>query len=82
MYRNSYLYGSLVSTLAGLAGCSGGPAAKGTRKAAAAPDKIQGMVQQMTSERSATDEALNAGGPYIFWTACVDIACSSERPMR
>ncbi len=66
MYRNAYLFCFLVLTLAGLGGCSGGPSAKESRKAAAAPDKIQGKVQQMASETGAADAALNAGGPSVY----------------
>jgi len=66
MCRNAYFFCFLVLTLAGLAGCSGGPSAKEPKKAATAPDKIQGKVQEIVSESTATDIALNAGGPSVY----------------
>jgi len=66
MYRNAYLFCFLVLTLAGLSGCSGGPSANESRKAARTPDRIQGKVQEITWETTATDVALNAGGPSVY----------------
>lgn len=66
MYRNAYFFCFLVLTLAGLSGCSGGPSAKESKKAAKAPDKIQGKVQEVQWETTATDVALNAGGPSVY----------------
>ena len=66
MYRNAYLFCFLVLTLAGLGGCSGGQSAKESKKAAAAPDKIQGKSQVVVMERTATDDAMNAGGPSVY----------------
>ncbi len=53
----------LVVFLAGLAGCSSEPAAK---QAAVPLDKIQGRAQVDTTETSAADAALNAGGPSVY----------------
>ena len=66
MYRNAYLFCSVVLTLAGLSGCSGGPSAEESKKAATAPDKIQGKVQEVQWETTSTDVALNAGGPSVY----------------
>jgi len=66
MYRNAVFFCFLVLTLAGLSGCSGGPSASETKKAARAPDKIQGKVQEVMWESTATDVALNAGGPSVY----------------
>jgi len=63
MSCKTYVFGFLVSTLFGLAGCSSKPPAK---PAAAAPDKIQGMAQVMLDETGASDTALNAGGPSVY----------------
>jgi hypothetical protein len=60
MNRNAYAINVFVLTLAGLAGCSSAPPAK-----KAAPDKIQGKAQ-FTSEATANDAALNAGGPSVY----------------
>ena len=64
MYRNAYFFCFLVLTLAGLGGC--GPSAKESKKAARTPDKIQGKVQEVVWESTATDVALNAGGPSVY----------------
>ena len=63
MTRNTYVFCFLVLALAGLAGCSSEPAAK---QAAAAPDKIQGKAQVVLTESTASDAALNAGGPSVY----------------
>ncbi len=69
MSRNAFLYCLLVLTLAGLGGCSGKPAAEESKKAGAAPDKIQGKAQVLEASTSA-DAALNAGGPSVYlWDA-------------
>jgi len=65
MYRKTYFICFVVLTLAGLGGCSGGPSANESKKAAA-PDRIQGKVQEILSETTATDVALNAGGPSVY----------------
>jgi hypothetical protein len=62
MNRNVCSSYFLVLTLAALSGCSSGPAANEAKKAAPAPDKIQGKVQVNAGETSAADAALNAGG--------------------
>jgi hypothetical protein len=66
MYRNAYVFCFLVLTLAGLGGCSSGPSAKESKKAAAAPDRIQGKAQENRSETTTSDAAMNAGGPTIY----------------
>ena len=63
MTRNTYVFCFLVLALAGLAGCSSEPPAK---PAAAAPDKIQGKAQVVLNESTASDAALNAGGPSVY----------------
>jgi hypothetical protein len=66
MYRNAYILYFLVLSLAGLGGCSSQPSGKGSGKAATAPDKIQGKAQIALNETTATDAALNAGGPSVY----------------
>jgi hypothetical protein len=56
----------LVITVAGLCGCSSKQSANESGKAAAAPDKIQGKSQIAQNETTATDAALNAGGPSVY----------------
>jgi hypothetical protein len=63
MTRNTYISYFLVLAVAGLAGCSSEPPPK--QAAAAAPDKIQGKAL-ITSESTALDSALNAGGPSVY----------------
>src|SRR5260370_16552103 len=65
MNRKDCTFCFLVLTLAALGGCSGEPA-KESKKAGTAPDKIQGKAQIMSAETTATDEALNAGGPSVY----------------
>ena len=66
MNRNTYIYCFLVLTLLGWGGCSSKPPAEESKKAGTAPDKIQGKVQINRDETSATDAALNAGGPSVY----------------
>lgn len=66
MNLNNFSFLFLVITLAGLCGCSSQPTAKETKKALAAPDKIQGKAQILSDESTATDAALNAGGPSVY----------------
>jgi hypothetical protein len=66
MYRNGYTLYFLVMTLGGLAGCSSQPSGKASEKAATPPDKIQGKAQVAQNETTATDAALNAGGPSVY----------------
>jgi hypothetical protein len=63
MTRNRHVLSFLVLTLAGLAGCSSEPAAKQTTSA---PDKIRGKALIVLTETSASDAALNAGGPSVY----------------
>ncbi len=65
MNRNLYLCGCLALCLAGLGGCSTSPS-KESKKAAAAPDRIQGKAQVNLAETTANDNALNAGGPSVY----------------
>jgi hypothetical protein len=61
--RNRHGLSFLIFSLAGLAGCSSQPPAKQTT---AAPDKIQGKALTVLTETSASDAALNAGGPSVY----------------
>jgi len=63
MTRITYAFCFVVLTLAGLGGCSSEPSAK---PAAAALDKIQGKALILLNETSASDAALNAGGPSVY----------------
>jgi hypothetical protein len=65
MYRNAFVFCFLVMTIAGFGGCSGGPSAKESKKAAPAPDKIQGKAETNPRASTAADAALNAGGPSV-----------------
>jgi hypothetical protein len=65
MTRNTYVSCFPVLTLAVLAGCSSEPSAKVSRQATA-PDKIQGKAQILLTESTASDAALNAGGPSVY----------------
>ena len=60
----------LVGALAGLGGCSSGTPAKDA-KTAAPPDKIEGKAV-ITTESTAVDAALNAGGPSVYLTRGLD----------
>ena len=64
MTRNVYIFCLLVLTLAGLAGCSSEPSPKASKPASL--DKIQGKAQIISTETSASDTALNAGGPSVY----------------
>ena len=66
MKRNSCTFWLLTLMLAGFGGCSSEPSGKGSGKAAAAPDKIQGKAQVNLDETAATDAAMNAGGPSVY----------------
>jgi hypothetical protein len=63
MTRNATVFCFLVIALAGFAGCSSKPTAK---PAAAAPDKIQGKAQVVSSETTQLDASMNAGGPSVY----------------
>ncbi len=66
MNRHRWIFCFLVLALAVLAGCSSKPAAKDARKAAAAPDKIQGKAQVLIESGGAMDAAMNAGGSSVY----------------
>src|SRR5690242_14022146 len=66
MYRDACICGFVLIGLAGLGGCSNNPADKESKKAAAAPDRIQGKAQVNLVETTANDGALNAGGPSVY----------------
>jgi hypothetical protein len=66
MNRNSCIFCFLVLTLTALGGCSSQPAANEPKKAAAAPDRIQGKAQVLDESGGASDAALNAGGSSIY----------------
>ena len=53
---------SLLLGLAGLVGCSSAPPKKET----AAPDKIKGKAQIVSTETTALDASMNAGGPSVY----------------
>src|SRR5713226_2058032 len=63
MTRNTYFFCFLILILAGLAGCSSEPS---VRQAATVPDKIQGKALVLLTESTASDAALNAGGPSVY----------------
>jgi hypothetical protein len=63
MTRDASVFGFLVLTLAGLAGCSSEPAAK---PAATPLDKIQGKALVLLNESTSLDAALNAGGSSAY----------------
>jgi hypothetical protein len=54
---------SFLALLCALTGCS---SEEPVKQAAAPPDKIQGKAQVDMTETSATDAALNAGGPSVY----------------
>jgi hypothetical protein len=62
MTRNPFLINFVLVGIAGLAGCSSTP----PKKEVPAPDKIHGKAQIVTSETSALDASLNAGGPSVY----------------
>ena len=64
MTRDTHAFCFLVISLTGLAGCSSEPSAKPTRSTPL--DKIHGKAQVLTAETSASDTALNAGGPSVY----------------
>jgi hypothetical protein len=66
MNRNARILCFLPLTLVTWIGCSSGPTAQQTKKAAAAPDKIQGKAQVLRESSGATDSALNAGGHSVY----------------
>ena len=63
MSRKAFSF-SLVLVLAGLGGCSSQPAKE--TKTALVKDKIQGVIQVVLSEATATDSAMNAGGKSAY----------------
>jgi hypothetical protein len=63
MTRNPYVFCCLVLAVAGFTGCSSKPPVK---PAAAAPDKIQGVAQEVSTETNALDASMNAGGPSVY----------------
>lgn len=65
MNRNARIFCFLVFALVTLIGCSSGPAEQ-SKKAAAAPDTIQGKAQVLGETSGATDSALNAGGHSVY----------------
>ena len=65
MACNTYVLSFLVLTLAGLAGCSSKPSATASKQTSA-PDKIRGKAQVLLDESTASDAAMNAGGPSVY----------------
>jgi hypothetical protein len=66
MNRSARIFCFLVLTLAALGGCSSQPSAKESKKAATAPDKIQGKAQVLVESGGVSDAALNSGGPSVY----------------
>jgi len=66
MSRNAWILGFMVLGLAAGSGCSSKPSADTAKKAAAAPDKIQGKAQVLVENGGAMDAALNAGGSSVY----------------
>lgn len=67
MYRNAYVLCFVVITLGALGSCSSEPStAKESRKAAIAPDRIQGKAKVADWESAAADASMNAGGPTVY----------------
>lgn len=62
MTHTAFVVNLLLLGLAGLAGCKSEPPKKET----AAPDKIQGKAQIVSTETSALDASMNAGGPSVY----------------
>jgi hypothetical protein len=65
MARKTYFCGFLVLTFVGLAGCSSEPSTKASKQTTP-PDKIQGKAQILLEETTASDAAMNAGGPSVY----------------
>ena len=65
MTHSAYVSSFLVLTLAGLAGCSSAPSTKASKQTTT-PDKIQGKAQIVLTETTASDAAMNAGGPSVY----------------
>jgi hypothetical protein len=65
MKRKTRTFFPIVISMAALAGCSNNQSSVESKKAAAALDKIQGKAL-ITGEATATDAALNAGGPSVY----------------
>jgi hypothetical protein len=66
MNRSARIFCFLVITLAALVGCSSQPSGNESKKAATAPDRIQGKAQVLVESNGASDAALNAGGPSVY----------------
>lgn len=66
MNRNARIFCFLVLPLAALVGCSSKPSADDAKKAATAPDRIQGKAQVLEESGGASDAALNMGGPSLY----------------
>jgi hypothetical protein len=66
MNRNARIFCFLALTLAALGGCSSQPPAAESKKGGTALDKIQGKAQVLVESESASDSALNAGGPSVY----------------
>lgn len=65
MNRHAGLFCVVAVAFATLSGCSSKPAAN-SKQAAAPRDKIRGKAQIVLAEASASDTALNAGGPSVY----------------
>jgi hypothetical protein len=63
MTGSKHVLSLMLLGLAGLAGCSSAPPKK---ESAAPTDKIQGKAQIVTTETTALDASMNAGGPSVY----------------
>jgi len=72
MNRNARIFYFLLIALAALSGCSSKPSAEESKKAEAAPHRIQGKAQVSVESGGASEAALNLGGPSVYlWEGAV-----------
>lgn len=65
MSRNTYAFSPLLITIAGLVACSSQQSAKKSEPARPL-DQIRGKAQILLNETTASDAAMNAGGPSVY----------------
>lgn len=68
MDRNTHIicFSVVLTTFAALSGCSSAPPAGEAKKAPPQTIKVQGKLRTMDLATSASDSALNGGGPSVF----------------